>query len=84
MFHMIWSIIVGFIVGYVARAIMPEAQHLDLVMTIVLGIAGSFLGGLIGQLVSRPASGAKFHPAGIVMSLIGALILLYLYTRFGQ
>ena len=59
MLHIIWSIIVGFIVGLIARAIMPGAQHLGFIMTTVLGIAGSIVGGLIGRLFSKTGTGFK-------------------------
>jgi len=83
MLHIIWSIIVGFIVGLIARAIMPGVQNLGFIMTVLLGIGGSILGGLIGRLFSKPAPGSSFHPAGFIMSLIGALILLFCWGRFG-
>jgi uncharacterized membrane protein YeaQ/YmgE (transglycosylase-associated protein family) len=82
MLHIIWSIIVGFVVGLIARAIMPGAQHLGLIMTTLLGVGGSILGGLIGRMFSRPQPGATFHPAGFIMSIIGALLLLFLYIKF--
>jgi uncharacterized membrane protein YeaQ/YmgE (transglycosylase-associated protein family) len=82
MLHIIWSIIIGFIIGLIARAIMPGAQGLGFIMTTILGIAGSLLGGLIGRLFSRPEPGTPFHPAGIIMSIIGALILLFIWGRF--
>jgi uncharacterized membrane protein YeaQ/YmgE (transglycosylase-associated protein family) len=82
MLHIIWSIIVGFIIGLVARAVMPGAQHLGFIMTTLLGVGGSILGGLIGRLFSRPEPGSAFHPAGFIMSIIGALILLFCYIRF--
>ncbi len=82
MFHILWSIILGFIVGYLARAVMPGAQHLGFLLTTALGIGGSFLGGLIGNLFSKPAADAKFHPAGLLMSIVGAVILLYAYIHF--
>ena len=44
MLHIIWYIIVGFIVGWIARAIMPGAQHLGFIMTTLLGIGGSIVG----------------------------------------
>ncbi len=84
MFHLLWSIIIGFIVGYIARAIMPGAQHIGFWLTTLIGIGGSYLGGLIGQLLSKPAPGAKFHPAGFLMSIIGSLILLWLYIKYGH
>ena len=80
--HILWSIIVGFIVGWIARAILPGAQSMGFIMTAVLGIVGSFVGGFIGSLISRPKEGSMFHPAGFLMSIIGALIVLFLWTRF--
>ena len=77
MLHYIWMFIVGIVVGYIARAIMPGAQHMGFLMTGVLGVAGSVVGGLIARIFSKPADGAVFHPAGIILSIIGALILLY-------
>lgn len=82
MLHFIWSIIIGFIVGLIARALLPGAQNLDFIMTVLLGIGGSIVGGLIGRLLSRPAPGSAIHPAGLFMSIIGALILLYCYTHY--
>jgi uncharacterized membrane protein YeaQ/YmgE (transglycosylase-associated protein family) len=82
MLHIIWSIIVGFVIGLIARAIMPGAQNLGFIMTTLVGIGGSILGGLIARLFSRPAPGTPFHAAGIIMSIIGALILLFLMGRF--
>jgi uncharacterized membrane protein YeaQ/YmgE (transglycosylase-associated protein family) len=81
MLHIIWSIIVGFIIGLAARAIMPGMQHLGLIATTLLGIGGSIIGGLIGRLFSRPEPGASFHPAGFIMSILGALILLFVWGR---
>jgi len=81
MLHIIWSIIVGFIVGLIARAIMPGAQHLGFIMTTLLGIAGSIVGGLIGRLFSKPAPGSAFHPAGFILSIIGAIILLFIWIK---
>jgi uncharacterized membrane protein YeaQ/YmgE (transglycosylase-associated protein family) len=81
MLHFIWYIIVGFIVGWIARAIMPGAQHLGFVLTTLLGIGGSIVGGLIARLFSKPEPGATFHPAGFILSIIGAIILLFLWVK---
>jgi uncharacterized membrane protein YeaQ/YmgE (transglycosylase-associated protein family) len=81
MLHIIWSIILGFIVGLVARAIMPGIQHLGFIMTTLLGVGGSIVGGLIARLFSRPAPGSSFHAAGFIMSIIGALILLFIWGK---
>ena len=80
-FHLIWSVIVGFFVGLVARAIMPGADKMGVVMTTLLGSVGSLVGGVIGGVVSKPREGSRFHPAGFVLSVIGALIVLFLWNR---
>ena len=77
--HILWSIIVGFIVGLIARAVLPGADTMGFLMTTVLGIAGSLVGGFVGGLIKKPADGAAFHPAGIFMSIVGALLLLVLW-----
>ena len=81
MLNIIWYVIVGFIVGLVARAVMPGVQHLGLILTTLLGIGGSIVGGLIGRLFSKPAPGATFHPAGFILSIIGAIILLFIWGK---
>ena len=82
MLHIIWSIIVGAIVGALAEFILPGEYHLGFLKCALLGIAGSIIGGLIGRLFSRPAPGASFHPAGFIMSLICSVLLLFLLTKF--
>lgn len=80
--HILWAIIVGFVVGLIARAIMPGAQHLGAIATTVLGILGSIAGGVLGSVISKPKQGSMFHPAGFVLSIVGALLLLFLWIRF--
>jgi uncharacterized membrane protein YeaQ/YmgE (transglycosylase-associated protein family) len=77
----IWMIIVGFIVGLLARFFYPGAVALGFWMTTLVGIGGSLVGGVISSLFFKSADG-KFHPAGWIMSIIGALILLYAYLNF--
>ena len=77
MFHILWMIIIGFIAGLIARWIMPGADVMGFWMTTGLGIVGSFVGGFLSRLFSKPADGSVFHPAGILMSIIGAMIVLY-------
>lgn len=83
MFHLLWMFIVGIVVGAIARWIMPGAENMGLVMTGIVGIAGSFIGGFIARLFSKPADGAIVHPAGLVLSVIGALILLFVVKKLG-
>ena len=83
MFHFIWMFVIGIVVGAIARFIMPGAEHMGLLMTGVIGIVGSFIGGFIARLFSKPADGAIVQPAGIILSVIGALILLLVLQRTG-
>jgi uncharacterized membrane protein YeaQ/YmgE (transglycosylase-associated protein family) len=76
MLHLIWSVIVGFFVGLIARAVLPGIDHMGFWMTAGVGIVGSLIGGFIGGLIKKPADGAMFHPAGILLSIVGAIILL--------
>jgi len=79
MLHIIWSIVVGFIVGLIARALVPGADHMGFWMTSVLGILGSIAGGLIARLFSKPKEGSPFHPAGFLLSIVGAIVLLLIF-----
>ncbi|HEV7515939.1 MAG TPA: GlsB/YeaQ/YmgE family stress response membrane protein [Thermoanaerobaculia bacterium] len=81
--HILWSILIGFVVGLIARALMPGAQHLGFLATTALGIVGSLVGGILGAVISRPRQGAWFHPAGLFLSLVGALVVLYLWRFLG-
>jgi uncharacterized membrane protein YeaQ/YmgE (transglycosylase-associated protein family) len=79
MWSIIVMLIVGLIAGALARLILPGKDPMGIGMTILLGIAGSFLGGFIGNLIWRPESGSYFHPGGIVLSVIGAILLLLIW-----
>ena len=69
------------IVGALARLILPGRDPMGWIATIVLGIAGSFVGGFIGSLIWRPASGSYFHPGGFLLSLVGAILLLLVWRK---
>ncbi len=72
----IWTIIIGFIIGLVARAIKPGADAMGWVMTIILGIAGSVVGGLLASVFGLAATGGIGR---FILSTIGAVILLFAY-----
>ena len=78
MLHMIGHAIFGLLIGLVARAIMPGQQHMGLILTMLLGLIGAWLGGLIGRVTGMYKEG---HPAGGFMALVGALIVLFIYSR---
>ena len=75
------TIVVGFIVGLIARAIMPGDQKLGLIMTTLLGIAGSLLASYGGAAVGLYAPGT---PAGWIASVVGAILVLWLYGMVSQ
>ncbi len=81
--HIIWMIVVGFVVGLLARYFYPGAVNLGFWMTTALGIAGSVVGGLLSGMIWKTPDG-RFHPGGFFVSLIGALILLWGYLKFMQ
>lgn len=78
-------IVVGLIAGALARLIVPGSQHLSILTTILLGIVGSFVGGFLGYLLFRKDAQEGFlQPSGIIGSVIGAVIVLVLYLKFGS
>ena len=81
MFSIIGVIIVGFLVGILARWFYPGVVEMGIIMTTILGIAGSFLGGLLGGILFKSPDG-NFHPAGWVLSIIGAMLLIWAYLSF--
>jgi uncharacterized membrane protein YeaQ/YmgE (transglycosylase-associated protein family) len=70
----VWMALIGFVVGLIARAVMPGTQSMGLILTSLLGIAGSFIAGFLGQAVGFYAPG---QPVGFIASVVGALILLF-------
>jgi uncharacterized membrane protein YeaQ/YmgE (transglycosylase-associated protein family) len=75
--HIIWTLIIGLVVGALAKLIMPGKDPGGIIVTMLLGVAGSLIAGFLGRAVGwyrDPGSGP-----GIVASIIGALILLGIY-----
>jgi uncharacterized membrane protein YeaQ/YmgE (transglycosylase-associated protein family) len=80
MFHLVWYILVGLIAGVIAKSVMHV--HMLLIWTIVLGIIGGILGGAITHLFAPPTS-ERFHPAGLILSTLGAILVLYICIKLG-
>ncbi|MBM7025974.1 GlsB/YeaQ/YmgE family stress response membrane protein [Clavibacter zhangzhiyongii] len=77
-------IVVGLIAGFIARAVVPGRQNLGILKTILLGIVGSFVGGFLGFLIfQHDVMDGFFQPAGIIGSIIGAIIVLLVYVKVG-
>lgn len=73
---LIVTLIVGFVVGLIARAIMPGNQSMGLIMTTILGIVGSLLASYGGAALGLYPAGS---PVGWIASVVGAIIVLFLY-----
>jgi uncharacterized membrane protein YeaQ/YmgE (transglycosylase-associated protein family) len=80
-FSIISMIVVGFIVGALARWLYPGAINLGFWATVVVGIIGSLVGGVIGGLMWKSPDG-RFHPAGWILSIVGSLLVLWLYLTY--
>lgn len=73
-------IVVGLIVGAIARALSPGRQPMGWIGTAILGMAGSLLGGFLSSLLWR-GNIAVLHPGGIISSVLGAMLLLWIVSR---
>ena len=80
MFHLVWYILVGLIAGVIAKSVMHV--HMLLIWTIVLGIIGGILGGAVTHLFVPPSS-ERFHPAGLLLSTLGAIVVLWACLKLG-
>ncbi|MFM0322427.1 GlsB/YeaQ/YmgE family stress response membrane protein [Caballeronia glebae] len=76
MLAFIGTLIVGLVVGLIARALKPGDDNMGWIMTIVLGIAGSLIAGYVGRALGWYQPG---QPAGWIASVIGAIILLVVW-----
>ena len=74
-------IVFGLVVGAIAKLLMPGRDPGGFIITILLGIAGSVAGGYIGQMLGLYQPG---QAAGFFLSLVGALLLLFIYRRFAR
>lgn len=72
----IWTIVIGFVIGLLARSVMPGRDPGGFVITTVIGIAGALVGSFIGQALGFYTQG---EPAGLIMSVLGAILLLVGY-----
>lgn len=80
-----WWLIVGFVAGLLARMLVPGRQPMGWLMTVGLGLLGSVVGGFISSLVfGTDPRDPGFHAAGLIMSTIGAVVMLGLYVAYSQ
>ncbi len=74
----VWTIVLGFVVGVVAKLIHPGRENMGFIITVLLGIAGSFLAGIVGQTFGWYRAG---EGAGFIASVIVAILLLVVYGK---
>jgi uncharacterized membrane protein YeaQ/YmgE (transglycosylase-associated protein family) len=79
MFGLLLTIVIGFIVGVIAKLIMPGKENMGMILTTLLGIAGSIAATYAGQAVGWYQAG---EGAGWIGSIIGAFLLLWIYHKF--
>ena len=79
MFGLLTAIIIGFIVGVIAKLIMPGKENMGFIVTTLLGIAGSIAATYAGQAVGWYEAG---QGAGWIASIVGAFLLLWIYQKF--
>ncbi len=78
MLSFLWWLIIGLIAGALARLIMPGKDAMGLLATMLLGIAGSILGGLVSWAIWG-AETTGFRPGGLLLSILGAVLVLWLW-----
>jgi uncharacterized membrane protein YeaQ/YmgE (transglycosylase-associated protein family) len=78
MFGILGWIVFGVIVGIIAKLLMPGKDPGGFLITMLLGIAGAVVGGALGRFVGLYGPG---EPSGMIMSVIGAVVLLFLYRK---
>ena len=80
MLSFIWWLIIGLIAGALARLIRPGRDAMGIIATILLGIVGSILGGLVSWAIWGPdTEGTGFRPAGLLLSILGAILVLWIW-----
>jgi uncharacterized membrane protein YeaQ/YmgE (transglycosylase-associated protein family) len=78
MFHLIWYLLIGLVAGFIGKTVMHV--HMTMFWTTVLGIIGSIMGGGVSHMFSRPTN-ERYHPAGLILSTLGAILILFICDR---
>ena len=75
-------IVVAFIVGGLAQVCYPGAVYIGFILTVVLVISGSFIAGLVVQMLSPAQRSHPLHPACCIASILGAMVLIFIFSHF--
>ncbi|MBK9595572.1 MAG: GlsB/YeaQ/YmgE family stress response membrane protein [Rhodocyclales bacterium] len=73
-----WTIVLGLVIGVIAKFLHPGKENMGFLMTILLGVAGSFLAGVVGQFFGWYRAG---EGAGFIASVVAAIVLLVIYGK---
>ena len=76
---MLWTIVIGLVAGVLAKLLMPGKDPGGIIITMLLGIAGSVVANFLGSLVGFYQQGER---AGLIASVVGAVLILFIYRRF--
>lgn len=80
MLSFIWWLIIGLIAGALARLIMPGRDAMGIIATMLLGIVGSVIGGLVSWAIwGADTANGGFRPAGLILSILGAILVLWIW-----
>ena len=81
----IGMVLIGLVAGFIARALVPGRDSMSVFATIVLGVIGSFIGGLLADVfVNNSAQDKGVHPVGLIGSVIGAVVALLVYRALNR
>lgn len=77
----IWTIVLGFVIGVIAKLLHPGKENMGFIMTVLLGIGGAFAAGMVGQALGWYQAG---EGAGFIASVVAAIVLLAIYGKIRQ
>lgn len=77
--RIVFWVVLGLIMGYLARAILPGKQKIGLIPTLIVGVIGSFVGGIVAYAINPAWVASAIEWQGLVAALVGSLVMLIIY-----